>query len=172
MEENSRWIPVKNNKTSSDVRCQQMHCGTAVRPSRDDDNGTQLTCTGNYYIYIQLFPQTTWEHFVSVLSTSEQRLILSLQLKKTDPPSAKKNNMSNYIPSTTWTTWPQDRLSILFSPDNVTVELTGRCYGVVQVKVNGLTHPVCASAWTQAEADVVCNELNCGTVSCQLQLSV
>ncbi|XP_047187233.1 scavenger receptor cysteine-rich type 1 protein M160 isoform X3 [Scophthalmus maximus] len=92
MEENSRWIPVKNNKTSSDVRCQQMHCGTAVRPSRDDDNGTQLTCT-----------------------------------------------------------------------DNVTVELTGRCYGVVQVKVNGLTHPVCASAWTQAEADVVCNELNCGT---------
>ncbi|XP_061590889.1 antigen WC1.1 [Cololabis saira] len=39
-----------------------------------------------------------------------------------------------------------------------------RCFGLVHVKVNDTARPVCASSWTQKEADLVCKELNCGTM--------
>ncbi|XP_029291818.1 scavenger receptor cysteine-rich type 1 protein M160 [Cottoperca gobio] len=51
--------------------------------------------------------------------------------------------------------------------DNVKVVLmdkgnTSQCYGAVYIEVNNARWPVCASTWTDKEAEVVCRELNCG----------
>ncbi|XP_071331666.1 scavenger receptor cysteine-rich type 1 protein M160 isoform X2 [Trachinotus anak] len=42
-----------------------------------------------------------------------------------------------------------------------------KCYGAVHVNVNGESFPVCATSWTEKEAEVVCKELNCGEVISQ-----
>ncbi|XP_070825415.1 scavenger receptor cysteine-rich type 1 protein M130 [Chaetodon trifascialis] len=39
-----------------------------------------------------------------------------------------------------------------------------RCYGAVHITVNSSDHPVCASQWNKKDAQVVCNELECGDV--------
>ncbi|XP_034551085.1 scavenger receptor cysteine-rich type 1 protein M160 [Notolabrus celidotus] len=39
-----------------------------------------------------------------------------------------------------------------------------KCYGTVHVEVNSTSKPVCGSAWTNKEAEVVCREKNCGKV--------
>lgn len=67
-------------------------------------------------------------------------------------------------------------LPLLFPADNVTVVLmdnneSSKCYGAVHITVNDATHPVCASTWTNENAEVVCRELNCGKVSFQCQVS-
>ncbi|XP_034001175.1 scavenger receptor cysteine-rich type 1 protein M160 [Trematomus bernacchii] len=38
-----------------------------------------------------------------------------------------------------------------------------RCYGEVYIMRNNSPQPVCASGWTNTEADVVCKELRCGS---------
>ncbi|KAF1390871.1 hypothetical protein PFLUV_G00062580 [Perca fluviatilis] len=55
--------------------------------------------------------------------------------------------------------------------DNVTVVLKdsdkpSTCYGEVHIQRNGKSQAVCgtASTWTKKEAEVVCTELNCGSV--------
>ncbi|XP_037629892.1 scavenger receptor cysteine-rich type 1 protein M130 [Sebastes umbrosus] len=53
--------------------------------------------------------------------------------------------------------------------DNVKVVLIynnqpSKCYGAVNIEVNGSRSPVCANTWTQKEAAVVCKELDCGDV--------
>ncbi|KAI3357098.1 hypothetical protein L3Q82_015566 [Scortum barcoo] len=56
--------------------------------------------------------------------------------------------------------------------DKVTLDLMDnnestakKCYGAVHMKVNDTSHPVCATKdWTMENANVVCNELNCGHV--------
>uniref|UniRef100_A0A669CFX8 SRCR domain-containing protein n=1 Tax=Oreochromis niloticus TaxID=8128 RepID=A0A669CFX8_ORENI len=37
-----------------------------------------------------------------------------------------------------------------------------KCYGTVNIEVNGSVKPVCASTWTKSEAELVCKELGCG----------
>ncbi|XP_019205450.1 scavenger receptor cysteine-rich type 1 protein M160 [Oreochromis niloticus] len=37
-----------------------------------------------------------------------------------------------------------------------------KCYGTVNIEVNGSVKPVCASNWTKSEAELVCKELGCG----------
>ncbi|CAI5646636.1 unnamed protein product [Oreochromis niloticus] len=37
-----------------------------------------------------------------------------------------------------------------------------KCYGTVNIEVNGSDNPVCASTWTKKEAELVCKELGCG----------
>ncbi|XP_044208356.1 scavenger receptor cysteine-rich type 1 protein M160 isoform X2 [Thunnus albacares] len=51
--------------------------------------------------------------------------------------------------------------------DIVKVVLDGdskRCYGNVHISVNNITYPVCASSWTKSNAEMVCKELNCGSL--------
>ncbi|KAK1897917.1 Scavenger receptor cysteine-rich type 1 protein M160 [Dissostichus eleginoides] len=53
--------------------------------------------------------------------------------------------------------------------DNVRVvlmdnEKPSHCYGKVYIKRNDSLQPVCASGWTDTEAEVVCKELRCGNV--------
>ncbi|XP_075332264.1 scavenger receptor cysteine-rich type 1 protein M130 [Odontesthes bonariensis] len=48
--------------------------------------------------------------------------------------------------------------------DQVKIVLTENCHGEVVVNVNGRNESVCASTWTNKEAEMVCKELNCGTV--------
>ncbi|KAF3860010.1 hypothetical protein F7725_000265 [Dissostichus mawsoni] len=57
--------------------------------------------------------------------------------------------------------------------DNVRVvlmdnEKPSHCYGEVYIKLNDSLQPVCASGWTDMEAEVVCKELRCGNVSFQI----
>ncbi|XP_010774171.1 scavenger receptor cysteine-rich type 1 protein M130 [Notothenia coriiceps] len=52
--------------------------------------------------------------------------------------------------------------------DNVRVVLMDKrepshCYGEVYIKRNNSLQPVCASGWTNMEANVVCKELRCGS---------
>ncbi|TDH11092.1 hypothetical protein EPR50_G00080460 [Perca flavescens] len=51
-EENGKWNPVKTNNSYPDVWCRQMHCGTNVSHS-EDDNGTQLTCSDNVTVILK-----------------------------------------------------------------------------------------------------------------------
>ncbi|TDH11093.1 hypothetical protein EPR50_G00080470, partial [Perca flavescens] len=51
-EENGKWNPVKTNNSYPDVWCRQMHCGTKVSHS-EDDNGTQLTCSDNVKVLLK-----------------------------------------------------------------------------------------------------------------------
>ncbi|KAL3974047.1 neuroligin [Sarotherodon galilaeus] len=37
-----------------------------------------------------------------------------------------------------------------------------KCYGTVNIEVNGSVKPVCASTWNESEAELVCKELGCG----------
>ncbi|KAK5923202.1 hypothetical protein CgunFtcFv8_000194 [Champsocephalus gunnari] len=52
--------------------------------------------------------------------------------------------------------------------DNVRVVLMDKgepshCYGEVYIERNNYSQPVCASLWSDKEAEVVCNELRCGS---------
>ncbi|KAJ4934408.1 hypothetical protein JOQ06_007203 [Pogonophryne albipinna] len=52
--------------------------------------------------------------------------------------------------------------------DNVRVVLMDKgepshCYGEVYIQRNNYSQPVCASLWSDKEAEVVCNELRCGS---------
>ncbi|XP_042265863.1 scavenger receptor cysteine-rich type 1 protein M130 isoform X3 [Thunnus maccoyii] len=48
--------------------------------------------------------------------------------------------------------------------DTVKVVLEDNCFGKVQIRVNDITYPVCASSWTESNAKMVCKELNCGSL--------
>ncbi|XP_067447489.1 scavenger receptor cysteine-rich type 1 protein M160 isoform X2 [Thunnus thynnus] len=45
------------------------------------------------------------------------------------------------------------------------------CYGNVHISVNGSKYPVCASSWTKSNAEMVCKELNCGSLSKSTKMS-
>lgn len=58
---------------------------------------------------------------------------------------------------------------VSLSSDRVHVSLwdngkPSRCYGAVQITVNGSTRPVCGSTWDRKAGEVVCKELDCGKV--------
>lgn len=46
-----------------------------------------------------------------------------------------------------------------------------KCYGEVHINKNGSYYPVCGTDWSKKDADVVCEELQCGKVSFQCLLS-
>uniref|UniRef100_UPI0037E72D19 scavenger receptor cysteine-rich type 1 protein M130 n=1 Tax=Semicossyphus pulcher TaxID=241346 RepID=UPI0037E72D19 len=52
----------------------------------------------------------------------------------------------------------QDEVKVVLKDKDV----ESKCYGAVHVEVNGSSQPVCASNWTDKDAQVVCREKKCG----------
>ncbi|XP_031732388.1 scavenger receptor cysteine-rich type 1 protein M160 [Anarrhichthys ocellatus] len=52
-EEKDVWNPVQNNKTDPNDWCKQMHCGSSVSHSQDD-NGSHLTCSDDIKVVLMV----------------------------------------------------------------------------------------------------------------------
>nr|XP_043895017.1 scavenger receptor cysteine-rich type 1 protein M160 isoform X2 [Solea senegalensis] len=189
MEEQEKWVPFKNNKSSPDVWCRQMNCGSSLSL-----NGTQLTCSDSVRVVLMDrgkasrcygtvhmdVNRATYSVCASTWTMKEAEVtcrelgcgkVISYEKK-----SAGQGIMDNVrclgSESSLWHCQAIHDQGMKCSTaayvvcagslDVRLVDAPGKCAGRVEVLYEGSWKQVSTDQWTDDNSDTVCRQISCG----------
>ncbi|XP_017266705.1 scavenger receptor cysteine-rich type 1 protein M130 [Kryptolebias marmoratus] len=106
------------------------------------EGNSSNVCSGN----LQEYKNTKWENYKGK-ETDLNKLCEQMHCGASSVPNQTEENLTC-----------GDSVRVVLMNNNK----ESKCYGEVNINLNNKAEPVCASDWTEKEADMVCKELKCG----------
>ncbi|XP_035997301.1 deleted in malignant brain tumors 1 protein [Fundulus heteroclitus] len=134
------------------VKSPSESCGLPVMISCKDHDRVQLrgnksnVCSGK----LEREKDETWESFKKKPKLSPDKLCRQMDCGASGSLTQDNQNLTC-----------SDQVSVVLTDDG---HRETKCYGRVGIKVNGTIHSVCGGDWTPNNYEMVCKELDCGTV--------